>query len=99
MKPPDWRSLVVSVNDRSAIYVEHFPNAFENADARLLRWFTDEQARQVLFTFAGAWPTLARHSSDRSTRYLYLSDGSFVCRFRGIELAPNTIVVAEMTML
>ncbi len=99
MKPPDWQSLIVSVNERSAIYVEHFPNAIRNADERLLMWFTDDQARHVLFTFAGAWPTLARDPSDRSTRYLYLSDGSFVCRFRGIELAPNTIVVAEMTML
>ncbi len=51
----------------------------------------------MLYTFAGAWPTLGRAAADpTSTRYLYRAIGDVVCRFRGVELVPGAIVVDEV---
>ncbi len=37
--------------------------------------------------------TLGRDAGDPATLYLYLAAGMTVCRFRGVELAPEAIVV------
>ena len=59
--------------------------------------FTHEEAQGLPFTFAGAWPALGRDVKDPSTRFVYMTVGELVCRFRGIELAPGAIVVDDVT--
>ena len=59
----------------------------------MLEAFTHEEARGLPFTFAGAWPALGRNAKEPSTRFVYLTIGELVCRFRGIELAPGAIVI------
>jgi hypothetical protein len=58
--------------------------------------FTHEEAQGLLFTFAGAWPALGRDAEDPSTRFVYMTIGELVCRFRGIELAPGAIVSVRL---
>lgn len=99
MPSPDWQSLVVSVNERVAIYAEHFPGSLRAAGDDVVAWFTDDQARKALFTYAGAWRTLAHDADEPTVRYLYVSDGTTTCRFRGVELAPNAIVVDKLIRL
>lgn len=48
---------------------------------------------------AGAWPVLGRDADDSSTRFVYLTIGDLVCRFRGIELARGAIVDDDVTSL
>jgi hypothetical protein len=61
--------------------------------------FTHEEAQGLLFAFAGAWPALGRDAEDPSTRFVYMTIGELVCRFRGIELAPGAIVVDDVARL
>jgi hypothetical protein len=96
---PDWQSLRVIVNDRAAIYAEAFPGQLAAAGTRAVGWFTHDEAHDLLYTFAGAWPVLGRDADDPSTRFVYLSNGDLVCRFRGVELAPGAIVVDDVTSL
>ena len=51
--------------------------------------FTPAEAQGLPFTFAGAWPVLGRDAKDPSTRFVYLTIGELVCRFRGIGLRPE----------
>ena len=97
MSLPDWQALRVSVNDRAAIYSESFAGQLTKAGQVAIDWFTHEQARELLYTFAGAWPTLGRDSQDPRTRYVYLGTGDSVYRFRAIELAPGAIVVDDIS--
>ena len=96
---PDWRVLRVIVNDRAAIYAEDFPGRLAAAGQEAVEWFTHDEAHGLLYTFAGAWPVLGRDDSAPSTRYVYLSNGVLVCRFRGVELAPQAIVVDDAVRL
>lgn len=96
MVAPDWQTLRVQVNNRAAIYAEAFPKLIGD-NPELPDRFTHEEAQGVLYTFAGAWPTLGRAAADpTSTRYLYRAIGDVVCRFRGVELVPGAIVVDEV---
>jgi hypothetical protein len=61
--------------------------------------FTHEEAPSPLFTFARALPALGRDAEDPSTRFVYMTIGGLVCRFRGIELAPGAIVVDDVARL
>jgi hypothetical protein len=96
---PDWRSLHVILNDRAAIFAEDFPAAVTAIGAEMVELFTQEVAQGLLFTFAGAWPALGRDGSDSSARFVYLSIGQLVCRFRGVELAPGAIVIDDVAVL
>ena len=95
----NWRVLRVEVNDRAAIFAEAFPGVLAAAGSEVVAWFTHEEAQRLLFTFAGAWPTLGRDAGDPPTRYLYVAVGATVCRFRGVELAPGAIVVDDVAPL
>jgi hypothetical protein len=61
--------------------------------------FTHEEAQGLLFTFAGAWPALGRDAEDPSTRFVYMTIGELVCRFRGIELAPGAVVIDDVALV
>ena len=87
------------VNDRAAIYAEAFPGQIHAAGGEVVEWFTHDEAHDLLYTFAGAWPVLGRDIAGRATRFVYLSNGVVVCRFRGVELAPGAIVVDDVTRL
>lgn len=95
MTAPDWRALRVALNERAAIFAEHFPASLANLDLEVVNRFTHEEAQGLLYTFAGAWTVLGRDADDPSTRFVYLVLADRVCRFRGVELAPNAIVVDE----
>jgi hypothetical protein len=97
LSSPDWQALRVSVNDRAAIYAETFPGQLAKAGQAAIGWFTHDQARALLYTFAGAWPTLGRDSNDSPTRYVYLATDNDAYRFRAIELAPGAIVVDDIS--
>ena len=84
------------VNDRAAIYAEAFPGLLATAGPEVVAWFTHDEAQGVLYTFAGAWPVLGRDAGNSMTRFLYLTAGEVVCRFRGVELAPGAIVVDDV---
>ena len=99
MVAPDWRSLRVVLNDRGAIFAEDFPAAITAAGAEMVELFTHDEAQGLLFTFAGAWPVLGQDAGDSSTRFVYLSMGQLVCRFRGVELAPGAIVIDDVATL
>jgi len=96
MAVPDWFALRVVLNDRAAIYAEYFPASLANLGPDVVEWFTHDEAQGLLYTFAGAWPTLGRDADDPSTRYVYVSIAGEVCRFRGVELAPGAIVVDDV---
>ena len=91
--------MIVSVNTRAAIFDEHFPAEIIAAGDDVTTWFSHDEAHHVLYTFAGAWPGLGRDHDDDSTRYLYRSNGEIVCRFRGVQLTPNAIVVDGIVAL
>jgi hypothetical protein len=93
---PDWQALRVVVNDRAAIYAEAFPGRLMAVGPQAIEWFTHDEAHGLLYTFASAWPSLGRDTSDPSTRFVYLSIGALVCRFRGVDLAPGAIVVDDV---
>lgn len=97
--PPDWRSLRVVLNDRAAIYAEQFPQALAAVGSAMLEYFDHDEAQDLLFTFAGAWPGLGRDDAVPTTRFVYRAFGDVVCRFRGVELAPGAIVVDDVTRL
>ena len=99
VSPPDWRALSVVLNDRAAIYAEEFPAVLADVGPAMVEAFTHEDAQGLLFTFAGAWPALGRDAKDPSTRFVYMTIGELVCRFRGIELAPGAIVVDDVARL
>ena len=99
VSPPDWRALSVVLNDRAAIYAEEFPAALAEVGPAMAEAFTHEEAQDLLFTFAGAWPALGRDAQDPSSRFVYMTVGELVCRFRGIELAPGAIVVDDVARL
>ena len=99
MSPPAWRSLRVELNDRAAIYSEQFPAALVEAGPAMLERFDHDEALDLLFTFAGAWPSLGRDTADPSRRYVYRAYDEVVCRFRGIELAPGAVVVDDVLRL
>lgn len=99
MVAPDWPSLHVILNDRAAIFAEHFPSAVTNVGAEMVELLTHEEAQGLLFTFAGAWPILGREDGESTTRFVYLSIGQQVCRFRGVELAPGAIVIDDVESL
>lgn len=99
MAAPDWRALTVVLNDRAAIYAEEFPASLAAVGPQMLESFTHDEAQNLLYTFAGAWPVLGRDAGDPLTRYAYLSIGDLVCRFRGIELAPGAIVIDDVANL
>ena len=99
MTEPDWAKLRVVVNNRAAIYAEHFPGRLIAAGEDAIRWFSHDEAHLLLYTFAGAWPGLGRDSDNESTRYMYRSDGEIVCRFRDMELAPGAIVIDDVVSL
>ena len=86
----------IAVNDRVAIYAEEFPGALSELAPGVGEWFTHDEAHEVLYTFAGAWPVLGRDTGEPSTRYVYRVLGGSVCEFRGVELAPGTIVVDDV---
>ncbi len=95
----DWRALSVVLNDRAAIYAEEFPAVLAALGHAVVESFTHEEAQALLYTFAGAWPVLGRDAGDLSTRFVYLTIGDLVCRFRGVELAAGAIVVDDVTSL
>jgi hypothetical protein len=97
--PPDWRALSVVLNDRAAIYAEEFPGVLADVGPAMVEAFTRQEAQGLLFTFAGAWPALGRDAKDPSTRFVYVTIGELVCRFRGIELAPGAFVVDDVARL
>ena len=99
MVTPDWRALRVVLNDRAAIYAEHFPASLADLGPEVVEQFTHEEAQGLLYTFAGAWPVLGRDAADPSTRFVYLTLDSLVCRFRGVELAPGAIVIDDVASL
>ena len=96
---PDWRALSVVLNDRAAIYAEEFPAVLADVGPAMIEAFTHDEAQGLLFTFAGAWPALGRDAKDSSTRFVFMTIGELVCRFRGIELAPGAIVVDDVARL
>lgn len=87
------------LNDRAAIYAEHFPASLAEVGPAMVAFFTHEEAQNLLFTFAGAWPGLGRDAADPTIRFVYLAFGDLVCRFRGVELAPGAIVIDDVTRL
>lgn len=99
MIAPDWQSLRVVLNERAAIYAEHFPGLLGAGATEVAERFTHDVALDLLYTFAGAWPTLGRDVGDQATRFVYLVVGGEICRFRGIELAPGAIVVDDIQVL
>lgn len=99
MATPNWAALRVALNDRAAIYAEHFPASLAELEPATVDLFTHEQAQDLLFTFAGAWPVLGRDPTDPTTRFVYLALGNTVCRFRSLELAPGAIVVDDVVAL
>jgi hypothetical protein len=99
VSPPNWGLLLVTVNDRAAIFSEEFPARIAAAGSDVGLWFSHAQAHDLLYTFAGAWPTLGRDPYDPAVRYVHLSDGEFVCRFRAIELRSSAIVVDDVFRL
>jgi hypothetical protein len=99
VSPPDWRALSVVLNDRAAIYAEEFPAVLAGVGPAMVEAFTHEAAQGLLFTFAGAWPALGRDAKDPSTRFVFMTIGELVCRFRGIELAPGAIVLDDVARL
>ena len=99
MTAPDWKLLLVSVNDRTAIFSEDFPAKIAGGGDEVQRRFSHDEAHEVLYTVAGAWPTLGRNHADANTRYLYRSSGGLVCRFRAVELRPGALVVDDVTRL
>ena len=96
MATPDWQALRVVLNERAAIFAEHFPASLTSLGPEIVSRFTHEQAQGLLYTFAGAWPVLGRDGSDPSVRYVFEAFGDQVFRFRGIELAPGAIVVDDV---
>lgn len=99
MAVPDWPALRIVVDDRAAIYAEAFPGVLAAASPEVEAWFTHDEAQDVLYTFAGAWPSLGRDDADASARFLYRSGNGTVCRFRGVELAVGAIVVDDLLEL
>lgn len=99
MGAPQWSTLRVLLNDRAAIYAEHFPASLVELGLEMVERFTHEQAQEMLFTFAGAWPVLGRDTGDPATRFIYVLLGDTVCRFRAVELAPGAIIVDDVTDL
>lgn len=99
MPAPDWRALRLVLNDRAAIYAEEFLAALAAVGPELVEAFTHDEAQGLLYTFAGAWPVLGHDASDPSRRFVYRTIGDLVCRFRGIELAPDAIVIDDVTSL
>lgn len=98
----DWRSLLVGLNDRRAIYAERFPlrldAAFDECPDPARAWaaFDQEAATDVLRVFAGAWPTLGPRGASERWHYLGIPNDPTavgVFAFRGRELLPGTIVV------
>lgn len=71
----------------------------DHAGEPVVAWFSHDQAHDLLFTFAGAWPSLGRDREDPSVRYVFLSNGEFACRFRGVELTSGAIVIDEVKVL
>ena len=96
---PDWRSLRVILNDRAAIFAEDFPAAVTEVGGEVVELFTHDEAQRLLFTFAGAWPVLGRDVDDSSIRFVYLTMGELVCRFRGVELVPGAVVIDDVASL
>lgn len=96
MAAPDWLALRVVINDRAAIFAEYFPAAFTGLEPDVVERFGHEDAQNLLYTFAGAWPVLGRDAGDPATRFVYVSIADQVCRFRGVELAPGAIVVDDV---
>lgn len=99
MTAPDWQALCVVLNDRAAIFAESFPGALTELGPATVERFTHQEAQGVLYTFAGAWPTLGRDASDAATRFVYLAIGSLAYRLRGVELAAGAIVVDDIVSL
>jgi hypothetical protein len=99
VSPPDWRALSVVLDDRAAIYAEEFSAVLAGVGPAMVEAFTHEEVQGLLFTFAGASLALGRDAKDPSTRFVYLTIGEPVCRFRGIELAPGAIVVDDVARL
>ena len=99
MPAPDWRALRLVLNDRAAIFAEEFPATLTAVGPELVELFTHDEAQGLLYTFAGAWPVLGHDSSDPSSRFVYRTIGDLVCRFRGIELAPDAIVIDDVASL
>ncbi len=97
MAAPDWPTLRVALNDRAAIYAEHFPASLAALGPEFVQRFTHAEAQSMLYTFAGAWPVLARDADNPSIRFVYLSIAERVCRFRGVELAPGAIVLDDVS--
>lgn len=91
--------LLVTVNDRAAIFAEGFPARIEAAGSDVRDWFSHAQAHDLLYTFAGAWTTLGHDPDDTTVRFVYLSNGHFACRFRAIELRSSAIVVDDVLRL
>lgn len=96
MASPDWRALRVVLNDRAAIFAEHFPALLAVLGPEMVKRFTHEQAQGLLYTFAGAWPALGRDGNDPSVRYVFEAFDGQIYRFRGVELAPGAIVVDDV---
>lgn len=99
MPAPDWRALRLVLNDRAAIYAEEFPAALAAVGPEVVESFTHDEAQGLLYTFAGAWPVFGQDASDPSSRFVYRTIGDLVCRFRGIELAADAIVIDDIASL
>ena len=68
----DWQSLVVEVEDRSAIFSETFPTLLGDAlesPAGAFEAFDTTAALEVLATFAGAWGSLHRDQNGHRWQY------------------------------
>ncbi len=99
MTAPDWQALRVVLNDRAAIFAESFPGTLTELGPEAVEHFTHQEAQGVLYTFAGAWPTLGRDPSDSARRFVYVAIGDLAYRLRGVELAPGAIVVDDVASL
>ena len=100
----DWQSLVIEVEDRSAIFSESFPARLADvleAPAGALEAFDTTAALEVLATFAGAWGSLHRDRNGHRWQYRSVVTAArevVVLAFRAIPLDPDErwIVVADV---
>lgn len=100
----DWQSLVIEVEDRSAIFTEQFPERLTNAlatPAGALEAFDTTAALEVLATFAGAWASLHRDGNGHRWQYRSVVTTArevVVLSFRAVPLDPDErwIVVADV---
>lgn len=100
----DWESLIVEVEDRSAIFSESFPARLAGAletPTGALETFDTTAALEVLATFAGTWGSLHRDRNGHFWQYRSVVTAArevVVLAFRAVPLDPDErwIVVADV---